>query len=113
VDFSDIVTIKQSDLKRFEAEDLINPRPNIFAQVGSGSGGVTSGEGQPRQLKGAPRPVAQAGHFASLGVGGGDEAPDDDDSDDDGSNTTINPISLPPPDVAVGWGGVDASSKSR
>lgn len=105
------MTIKQSDLKRFEAEDLINPRPTIFAQVGSGSGGVTSGEGQPRQLKGAPKPVVQADHFAGLGVGAADEVGAAD-SDED-SNGTVNPLSLQPADATVGWGAAASSSKQR
>lgn len=79
VDFSDISHMKRSDLNRFRAEDLINPRPAIFESVGKDSGGgVTSGEGQPRQVQAASaRPVAQRGYFASIAARAGAKSPTD------------------------------------
>ena len=108
--------MKQSDLNRFAAEDLINPRPAIFEQVGQGAAGVAIGEGQPRQIVAAPKPTKIAGYYADGKKSPIDSAvePDSDGEDeDDSSQSTTNPIRLAP-DIAWGRGGAAAAaSRSR
>jgi hypothetical protein len=114
VDFSDISGMKQSDLNRFAAEDLINPRPAIFEQVGQGAG-VAIGEGQPRQIVAAPKPTKAAGYFADgkkSPIDGAVEADSDGEDDDDTSQSTTNPVRLAP-DIAWGRSGGAAAAASR
>ncbi|KAA0149765.1 hypothetical protein FNF29_05775 [Cafeteria roenbergensis] len=109
VDFSDIAAIKQSDLNRFVAEDLVNPRPAIFEQVGQGAGGVTSGEGQPRQMTSAPAPAKQAGYYGGMGPASGLVDEVDDVDSDEGSGTTGTSVRSP---EIVAWGENPAAASS-
>ena len=98
------------------AEDLINPRPAIFESVGKGAGGVTSGEGQPRQVGAGPKPVKQGGYYGGLAPASSrldDGGGDDFDSDDGDGLSTTGARAIPTSPEIVAWGESASAGKSR
>lgn len=76
MDFSEIQDLPESILRRFRTEDLINPKPAVFAEAESGQlGGVVS-----RRAGTAPaepvvqRRTTQGGFFGGFGASADDDA---------------------------------------
>jgi hypothetical protein len=89
VDFSDIDTLNEGQLKQFRSEDLINPRPAIFEGVGgAGTEELTAGVNPEAGVIHKRVQQTQQGFFSRLGrrvsraISGADEMALSSDSDE-------------------------------
>ena len=87
VDFSDLGQLPEPTLRRFKTEDLINPRPAVFAEVeAKDAGGITANTRREPEVTARESKKPQRGFFGGLGDY------DDDDNDDSRRFSRVNPL---------------------